>query len=124
MYDTTLLLEKLEQIDLAIEKIKRRFTTIKRPDDFLDSEQGIDMLDAIAMMLIAIGENFKIIDKATNGSLFVPYPHINWAGVKGLRDILSHQYFNIDAEEIFEICQKHLDDLHEVVKHMMEALPS
>ena len=63
MYDKASLLEKLVQIDVAIVKINRRFTLIKTADDFLDSDQGMDMLDAIAMMLIAIGENFKKIDK-------------------------------------------------------------
>ncbi|MEI8187147.1 MAG: DUF86 domain-containing protein [Chlorobiaceae bacterium] len=115
-------MEKLVQLDAAIVKINRRFTLIKTADDFLDSDQGMDMLDAIAMMLIAIGENFKKIDKETGGTLLVSYPHINWSGVKGLRDILSHQYFNIDAEEIFGICQEHLGLLDETVKQMMRTL--
>ncbi|NTW69899.1 MAG: DUF86 domain-containing protein [Chlorobiaceae bacterium] len=122
MYDKALLLEKLVQIDSAIEKINRRFAHIKTADDFLDSNQGMDMLDGIAMMLIAISEHFKKIDRDTSGAIFSPYPHINWSGVKGLRDILSHQYFNIDAEEIFAICKNNLGDLHEVVKAMMRAL--
>ena len=77
MYDQALLLDKLLQIDSAIEKINRRFALIKTADDFLDSDQGMDMLDAIAMMLIAIGENFKKIDKDTDGKLLALYPHIN-----------------------------------------------
>ena len=52
MYDVALLLEKLEQIDEALAKVKRRFANINSPDDFLDSDQGQDMLDGIAMMLI------------------------------------------------------------------------
>jgi len=36
MYDKALLLEKLEQIDEALAKIKRRFTNIDSPDDFMD----------------------------------------------------------------------------------------
>ncbi len=122
MYDKVFLLEKLVQINAAIEKINRRFALIKTPDDFLDSDQGMDMLDSIAMMLIAVGENFKTIDKATSGTLFVLYPHINWSGVKGPRDILSHQYFNIDAEEIFGICEEHLGSLHDAVKQMIANL--
>lgn len=122
MYDKALLLEKLVQINTSIEKINRRFALIKTADDFLDSDQGMDMLDAIAMMLIAIGENFKTIDKETKGALFASYPHINWSGVKGLRDILSHQYFNIDAEEIFGICEEHLGSLHDAVKQMIVSL--
>jgi len=122
MYVKSHLHEKLVQIDFALVKINRRFAHIKTADDFLDSSQGMDMLDGIAMMLIAVGEQIKKIDKDTAGTLFLQYPHINWSGVKGLRDILSHQYFNIDAEEIFEICKNNLGDLHQAVKAMMTTL--
>lgn len=123
MYDSSLLLEKLEQIDDALAKIERRFTGINSPDDFLDSDNGLDMLDSIAMMLIAIGENFKKIDIETEGKLLTPqYPDIHWSGIKGVRDILSHQYFNIDAEEIFNICSNDLRPLRRVVLEMIEEL--
>ena len=122
MYDGALLLEKPEQIDEALAKIKRRFTNIDSPDDFLDSDQGLDMLDGIAMMLIAIGENFKKIDKETEGKLFAHYPDIHWHGVKGVRDILSHQYFNIDAKEVFYICDRDLQPLRNAVREMIEEL--
>lgn len=120
MYDATLLLEKLEQIDEALEKIKRRFAGIDSPDDFLDSDEGQDMLDGIAMMLIAIGENFKTIDKETGEKFLTQqYPDIQWPGIKGVRDILSHQYFNIDAEEIFNICS---NDLRPLQQEMIQEL--
>lgn len=76
MFDKHLLIEKLTQIDDALNRIERRFSSIKTVDHFLDSEQGLDMLDSIAMMLIAVGENFKKIDKDTDGKLLVRYPNI------------------------------------------------
>ncbi|MBZ4220094.1 MAG: hypothetical protein LAC69_07950 [Chlorobium sp.] len=84
MYNKIQLFEKLVQIEHALVTIERRFSSIKTADDFLDSDQGMDMLDGIAMMLIAIGENFKKIDSQTKGTLFEEYPDINWSGVKGL----------------------------------------
>ncbi|MBT9439354.1 MAG: DUF86 domain-containing protein [Desulfobacterales bacterium] len=123
MYDATLLLEKLEQTDEALAKIQRRFASINSPDDFLDSDKGQDMLDGIAMMLIAIGENFKTIDTETEGKFLTQhYPNIHWSGVKGVRDVLSHQYFNIDAEEIFYICTNDLQPLRTAVQKMIKDL--
>jgi uncharacterized protein with HEPN domain len=123
MYDAELLLEKLEQIDEALAKIQRRFTSINSPDDFLDSDKGQDMLDGIAMMLIAIGENFKTIDTETEGKFLTQhFPDIHWSGVKGVRDVLSHQYFNIDAEEIFYICTNDLQPLRTAVQEMITEL--
>ena len=123
MYDAELLLEKLEQIDEALVRIERRFEGIGSPDDFLDSANGLDMLDAISMMLIAIGDNFKNIDKKTEGNfIYQKYPHIQWSGVKGVRDILAHQYFNIDAEEIFHICSYDIQPLRKAVREMIKEL--
>jgi uncharacterized protein with HEPN domain len=36
---------------------------------------------------------------------------VNWKGVKGVRDILSHHYFDLDAETIFVICDSYLEGL-------------
>ena len=49
MSENILVLEILHQIDEALQKVKRRFENINTPDDFLDSEYGLDMLDAICM---------------------------------------------------------------------------
>ena len=68
MYDEALLLEKLEQIDEALAKIERRFANIDSPDDFLDSDEGQDMLDGIAMMLIAIGKTSKRSTRRPKGN--------------------------------------------------------
>ncbi len=122
MFDQELLGEKLRQISDALAKIARRFETIQSADDFLDSEHGQDMLDSICMMLIAVGENFKSIDRDTEGKLLEKYPEINWKGVKGIRDVISHQYFNIDAEEIFYTCSHDLEQLRKTVNTMLEDL--
>lgn len=124
MHDKILLRENLLQINDALNKIERRFSSISAVDGFLDSEHGLDMLDSIAMMLIAVGENFKKIDKETEGMLLGDYPDINWTGVKGIRDVLSHHYFNIDAEVIFRVCEKDIPDLHFAVLDMIKNIDS
>lgn len=80
MSDWSLIYEQLVQIDEALVRIERRFSRIDSPDSFLDTEQGMDVLDAIGMMLIAIGENLKKIDKITGGELLKRYPVVNWKG--------------------------------------------
>ena len=122
MYDRSLLIEKLKQIEEALERIHRRSKGIDSPDAFLDAPEGIDKLDAICMMLIAVGESFKKIDIETEGKLLSEYKQIDWKGVKGVRDVLSHNYFNIDAEEIFYICKHNLDPLLRSVKKMLKDL--
>ena len=66
MYDKKLVIKILDQIDHAIQTIQRRFEGIDRADDFTDTSAGMDMLDGICMLLIAIGESLKNIDKITD----------------------------------------------------------
>ncbi len=51
---------------IAIARIERRFERIKKPEDFVIDDNGIDRLTGITMMLIAIGEQLKQLDKAVN----------------------------------------------------------
>ena len=108
-----MLLSTLEDIKFSIKLIQKRFQTIHTSEEFLESDDGLEKLDSISMRLIAIGEGFKSIDKLTDNNLLVNYPEIPWKQVKGVRDILSHHYFDLDAEVIFEICKNELDKLLE-----------
>ena len=81
MYEKSLVIEIIEQILGSIEKIERRFININSSDDFLDSDDGLDMLDSICMQLIAIGESIKNIDKISNGKLLTNYPDVDWKGI-------------------------------------------
>lgn len=119
MFDRTLVREKLEQIEESLHRIQRRFADIQSPEDLTVSEQNLDKLDAIAMMLIAVGESFKKIDFVTDGQWLAQYPEIDWRGVIGLRNVLAHDYFDIDAEEIFKICQRDIPQLLNSVQRML-----
>jgi len=106
-----MILSTLDDIKLSLNMIIKRCKDIKSSDDFLDEEDGLLKLDSISMRLIAIGEGFKNIDKLSDNKLLTNYPNIPWKQVKGIRDILSHHYFDLDAETIFEICQNDISEL-------------
>lgn len=57
------------------------------------------------MILIATGEAIKQIDRRTKGELLKQYPEVDWDGVKGVRDVIAHGYFDVDAEQVFDICR-------------------
>jgi uncharacterized protein with HEPN domain len=122
MYDQKLVSEILTQVRTAIQTIIQRFEPIKSAQDFVKTPEGKEKLDAICMQLIAIGESIKNIDKITGSSLLSQYPEINWKGVKGIRDVISHQYFDIDAEEIFGVCSENIIPLSVTVQKMIDEL--
>ena len=117
-----IVLSTLEDILYSLNLIKKRCKTITTSDDFLKDETGLERLDSISMRLIAIGEGFKQIDKLTQQALLNRYPEIPWKQVKGIRDILSHHYFDLDAEVIFEICQNDLELLQNTTLRIIKDL--
>ncbi|MGD9825979.1 HepT-like ribonuclease domain-containing protein [Desulfobacter sp.] len=121
MFDTELVDEILSQILTAAHRIERRSRDIFEPDDFLISDAGIDKLDAICMMLIAIGESLKNLDKVTDGKFLVRFPEVDWKGAKGMRDIISHHYFDLNAEVVFSICKDRIPGLIETTMKMKKS---
>ena len=122
MYDKELITEVLEQIQAASQTIMERFAPVKTVSDFTGSPQGREKLDSICMLLIAIGETLKKLDKITDASLLANYPQIDWKKVKGLRDIISHQYFDVNAEAIFDVCKTKIRPLANTITKIIEDL--
>jgi uncharacterized protein with HEPN domain len=122
MYDKRLVIEILIQIHNATEVILKRFSYIKTPDYFLDSDEGLQLLDAICMQLIAIGESVKNIDKITQKKLLNKYSEVDWKGVMGIRDIITHHYFDIDAEEIFYVCSNEITPLSKTIRKIINDI--
>ena len=88
----------------------------------MNSEAGLEKLDAICMQLIALGESVKHLDKVTKGTLFPRYPQIEWKRVMGMRDVLSHHYFDLDAEVVYSVCANHIQVLTQTVQVMLADL--
>ncbi|HRW08478.1 MAG TPA: DUF86 domain-containing protein [Caldilineaceae bacterium] len=122
MSERTLLSERLQLILEALERIPRRFANITTPDDFVSSQSGVDKMDSICMVLLAAGEEFKKIDRETEGTLFANYSQINWRGAIGLRDVLAHGYFQVDPEQLFAISKDNIPPLIETVKEIIRDL--
>ncbi|MBD3795705.1 DUF86 domain-containing protein [Sulfurimonas sp.] len=122
MYDKELVLDILDQIVEAIEIVQERCKFANCENDFMDTKEGQEKLDSICMKLIAVGESLKNIDKLTDKKLLEEYPQIEWRKIKGIRDFISHHYFDLDAEVIFGICQDHINDLLVVLKQMRSDL--
>ncbi len=91
-----------ELLDFILESlalVKKRFLCIHSSDDFLQNDEGLEKLDAIAMRLQSIGEALKNLMKREKELLS--------------RDFISHHYVAIDAEIVFDICESELDALEQ-----------
>lgn len=124
MYDKELIIEILKNIVWSLEQIIKRFQTIKSSDDFLKDDIGLERLDSICMQLINIGEALKQIDKLTGEKLLINYSGIDWKKAKGMRDIITHHYFDIDAETVYVVCSEHIPDMKKVIEKILGDLES
>uniref|UniRef100_UPI00402947C7 HepT-like ribonuclease domain-containing protein n=2 Tax=Parabacteroides distasonis TaxID=823 RepID=UPI00402947C7 len=106
MFDTELALDTLSQIKDTLSMIMARTSHIHKVDDFYMNESGMILLDSVCMKLVAVGEAIKNLDKITNKELLLKYPAVNWKDIKGMRDIIVHHYFDIDASVILYCLQK------------------
>lgn len=122
MYDKELILEILRQIYQATLTISQRFEPVRSVEDFTGSPSGMEKLDSICMLLIAVGESLKNLDKVTGGALLPQYPQVDWKKAKGLRDIISHHYFEVDADMIFHVCKTYLNTIQTTIHKIIEEL--
>ncbi len=120
--DRQIALHILDRIEEAINTVQMRNSVIRCADDFLLTPEGKEKLDAACMVIEAIGESFKNLDKITKHELLPLYPFIEWKEVKGVRDVIAHHYFDIDANEIFAIINNDLDSLKDAVLFFKDIL--
>lgn len=103
--------ETIKNIEIAIERIQERTVQVHHVDDFLLSPWGMEKLDAAAMVIIAIGEAVKTLDKLTDKKLLPTYPSVEWKKVMRARDIMVHHYFEVDPDEVFSIIKNDMEPL-------------
>lgn len=120
MYDRAILLGLFRKILWSVEQIGKRIEPFRSGNDFLKSDTGLEKLDSICMQLVAIGETLKQRDKITGGELWQRYPEVDWKSAKGMKDIITHHYFDIDAEAVFNTCVIHIPILRKTVEKMIK----
>ncbi len=106
--------ERLEHILAAIDRIQR-YTSGKTYDD----------LAADDMMYYAVVKNIEIIGEAAN--MLTPEfqaEHIEtpWKMVKGMRNYIVHEYFQIDDIVVWDVVVNNLSELREqIVRYLAET---
>ena len=120
--DIILVYETLKKINTAITRLQERSVEIHSINDYLTSPSGMEKLDAACMVLIALGESVKNLDKLTDKKLLSTYPSVDWKGVMGVRDIIAHHYFEVDPDAVFDIIKNDLEPLKKAIEFFMEDL--
>jgi uncharacterized protein with HEPN domain len=94
----------LEAIIESIDRIIEYTSGFESADDFNNDHLNFD---ATMMNFVVIGEMVDKLSedfKKTNSS-------VEWIKIKGFRNIVAHDYFGIDAEEVWQIIKNKIPDL-------------
>ena len=112
----------LKKIFQTVERILANSETITSPSFYLLTPSGMERLESTCMLLIAIGEGVKGVDKLTDKKLLSFYPEMDWKGVMGMRDIIAHDYFDLDAEIVYDVIKHDLPKLKDVLQQIIDDL--
>lgn len=108
----------IEEIDL-IEKIS---AGIKSPQDFGQSITGMTVFRACGMSIQYITENFIKIRNKVAADFFSSYKQVPWKAVFGMRNVIAHEYTDIDDEAVFNTIHNDMPVLKETAEKILADL--
>jgi len=103
----------LEDIVLSMQRVQEYITGL----DFQDFKRDYKTVDAVVRNFEIIGEASKNLSETVKSK----YPQVPWKEMYRLRNRISHEYFGIDYEIIWNIATKHLPinfkDISEILEN-------
>ncbi len=102
----------LQELIIAISKIELYSEEFNDADDFFHDQKSFD---ATMMQFVVIGEMISRLDEAYK----MEHQEIPWQKIKNFRNIIAHDYFGIDPEEIWDIINNKVLPLKNEIKKLI-----
>ena len=105
--------EKLQDILEAIERIERY------------AVQGRSAFEHNELIQTWFTQNLQIIGEASrslSSTIRNQYPEIPWTNMIGMRNILTHNYFEIDLDIVWVVVEQELPTLKQNVENILRSL--
>jgi uncharacterized protein with HEPN domain len=102
----------LEDIVLAMNRIREYISGL----DFVQFKTDYKTVDAVIRNFEIIGEASKKLPKDIKDN----YTNVPWEEMYRLRNRISHEYFGIDYEIIWDIISRHLPNNHNDIKVILD----
>ena len=106
---------RLQHTNDAVERIQAYIGNA----DLADFKADLMLQDACIRQLEVVGEAMNHVSRQLQNK----HPEINWPQISGLRNIIVHEYFGIDAEVIWNIIKNDLPYLAQSINPIIEILP-
>lgn len=111
MYDNITF--NLQALLESIEKIELYSKDFDDADKFYHDQKSFD---ASMMQFVVIGEIISRLDEKFK----ISHSEIPWQKIKDFRNIIAHDYFGIDADEIWDIINNKLLPLKHDINGLLE----
>ena len=108
MKDDTLLLKRILE---ATERIER-YVSGKTEEEFAANEQ---LYDSVLMNLVVIGEEANHVSHHTK----LKYSNIPWHEMVGMRNLISHDYFYVKPQIIWDTVQDSIPQLKRALEEVL-----
>ncbi len=109
-------LGNLKAIQDSIQKIFRFSLNLDTSHHLYQDEV---IFDAVLMNFVIIGESAARLTKELKDEA----KHIPWKEIIAFRNIVAHNYFGVDPEEVFDIIKNHLPSLQKQIKKLIDDIP-
>ena len=98
----------------VIQRIDKYVDGLEDAEAFYQDERTFD---AALMNFVVIGETVNKLSEELRGY----YSHVPWSKIKDFRNIIAHNYFGVDAEEVWQIIHNNLPILKGDVQKILEV---
>ena len=120
MYNIDLAIkDRLEEILESIHLIQEWSNGMTELYDFMTSPGRVMAFNACVMRLQVIGEHVGKLLREESKPLD-KYTDIPWHAIYGMRNIISHEYANIDEEIIVSVINDDLQPLKEAIEDLLK----
>jgi len=117
--DLEIIRETLSNIEKSISLLMEWNENLKSSDEWLSSPLGMQKLAGNCMLIEAIGEAVKNIDKRAGMEFLNLRPEIPWKDIMSMRNHIAHGYFELDESYVFSVIKNDLEPLNEAVKYLI-----
>ena len=95
-------------------KINEFTTDLFDAESFYENQKTFD---AVLMNFVIIGESVSRL----SDQLKDKENHIPWSKIKGFRNIAAHDYFGVDAEEVWQIIKNDIPVFELQIKNILQT---
>ena len=120
--DLEIIRETLSNIEKSVSLLKEWNANLESTEEWTSSPTGMQKLAGNCMLIEAIGEAVRKIEKRAGHDFLNQRPEIPWRDVMSMRNHIAHGYFELDESYVFSVIKNDLDPLNEAVKYLISEM--